>query len=290
MTAATVFETDHVIVTADLRPTETVVVGLSNFLGDRYTPFGDGLVQVLGHSGVFVTSKRKDWWQTPHRAAFCAAVARAVAPYNQRIAYGASMGGYGALTLAAEMGCNRALAISPQCVLSDPDHPLDPIWAAEIAQRPVLRDDVAADLGRIVPEVLYDPVEPIDRLQIAYLAARRPIIAAPFPFATHKLLQTFKECGIASSATGRLLKRFNRTRIVRKEFRKARRGSARYLAAAAAWCQENGHDGLVELYARRFQAAVKLPADNARARFLAEVNERRRVWGASARALVGAEP
>lgn len=201
-----IYESDSIVVSADLRATRSVIVGLSPMReGLKVVRFGDGIFQKLGYSGVFVTAKADHWWQIDDRDALCAAVRRAVSPYVERVAYGVSMGAYGALSLGADMDCTRVVAVAPQTVLSDPTVPLHHSWRTMLNGRPILRDDVVSDLRGLVPEIIYDPFQELDTAHVRYLAARRPVVELCLPFAGHMVLRTLLECDVLPDVTRRLL-------------------------------------------------------------------------------------
>lgn len=80
---------------------------------------------------IFVTDRRQGWFQGEGVAA---AVLRAVSGYVQRhslrrlMTVGVSMGGYGALSFAAELGAGRALALAPQYCPRPGTFPSDRRW------------------------------------------------------------------------------------------------------------------------------------------------------------------
>lgn len=201
-----IYESDSVVATANLRATRSVIAGFSAMReGTKVARFGDGVVQKLGHSGVFITAKADHWWQIADRNALCDAVRPVIAPYVEGVAYGSSMGGYGALSLGADMGCKRVIAVAPQTVLSDPAVPLYHRWSMLLHGRQLLRDDVPTDLRGVTPEIVYDPFQDLDRAHVRYLAAKRPVIEVRLPFAGHKVLRTLSECGVLEDVTRRLL-------------------------------------------------------------------------------------
>lgn len=196
----TVYESDDVKVVADLfDDAKGIIVGLSEFSPELHAAaFGDGAVQKKGYCGIFVRAKTNHWWQIPDRAELCRAVKDVSGRFGARLAYGSSMGGYGALSLGSEMGCNRILAVAPQTIVSNPEISMNPDWRAAIATRPILRDDVAAELS-VIPEIFYDPYSADDVQHVHHLRDRRRLREYKFPFAGHKLLVTLNQCGIIGS-------------------------------------------------------------------------------------------
>ncbi len=201
------FANDHVSATADLRDTDAVLVTFSNFTDSetRQAIFGESLARSRGFSAIFITARYNHWWQHSDRDLLCRIVRAAAEPYTKRIAYGSSMGAYGALSFGARMGCERIVAIAPQTTISRADVPLRPKWVEEIAKRPIVRDDVPADLGGIVPEVILDPFYDEDRAHVDYLARRVATRQLHYPFGGHKLLKTLHQCGILSESISAIL-------------------------------------------------------------------------------------
>lgn len=220
-----IYESDHVIVTSDLRSTEDVIICLSYFMEGRPQgkPFGDGFIQSLGYSGIFVIAKRINWWQLPDGREMCAAIRRAAAPYKGRIAYGTSMGGYGSLMHGRDMGCTRIVAFSPQTSLNGP---MLKEWREALEQYPVVRDCVEQDLGELIPEIVVDPYSHLDRPHFDRLRRVHPVQPIYYPFAGHKIFQTLKECGILGWSVERILK--GATSELRGPYRLNRHRSANF--------------------------------------------------------------
>ena len=235
------YEDEDVAVSADLRETEGVVICFSTFrkMGDP-AGTGESFVQSIGLSAVTLNSKYNHWWQMPGRDWMCAAVKEATAHYAYRSTYGSSMGGYGALTLGVAAGCNRILAISPQTVISDPAVPLHRSWAKAVAQRPILRDAVVDDLQGMVPEIVFDPFDPIDVAHLDHLRGQTKVLERPFPFAGHKLLSTFRDCGVLRSITTDLVKGDGSYVVMLDRYLTARHRAPRFLRNVAAYERAQG--------------------------------------------------
>lgn len=103
---------------------------------------------------IFVTDKRQGWFQG---AEFAAAVIQTVAEYvracglRRLMTVGVSMGGYGALSYARELGAGRALAFAPQYCPRPETFPADRRWIearSRIAEfsRPALEASMAEDV------------------------------------------------------------------------------------------------------------------------------------------------
>ena len=88
---------------------------------------------------IFVTDRRQGWFQGRD---FSSAVLRAVSEYVARhrltrlMTVGVSMGGYGAMSYAAEIGADCALAFAPQYCPRPETFPADLRWAEARARIP----------------------------------------------------------------------------------------------------------------------------------------------------------
>ncbi|WP_122074532.1 hypothetical protein [Pseudophaeobacter sp. EL27] len=88
---------------------------------------------------IFVTDRRQGWFQGQD---FSSAVLRAVSDYVSRhrltrlMTVGVSMGGYGAVSYAAELGADSALAFAPQYCPRPGTFPADQRWAEARARIP----------------------------------------------------------------------------------------------------------------------------------------------------------
>ncbi len=88
---------------------------------------------------IFVTDRRQGWFQGRD---FSSAVFRAISDYvahhrlTRLMTVGVSMGGYGAVSYAAELGADSALAFAPQYCPRPGTFPADQRWAEARAQIP----------------------------------------------------------------------------------------------------------------------------------------------------------
>lgn len=68
-------------------------------------------------NAVFFSCAEMDWFQYPDLAKAEQVILDFVRPFPQRIAYGFSMGGYGALLSSAAIGADVVMACSPQAAM-----------------------------------------------------------------------------------------------------------------------------------------------------------------------------
>ncbi|MBN8292442.1 hypothetical protein JI664_10735 [Rhodobacter sp. NTK016B] len=219
----------------------SVIVFFSNFKEADWQAVAsrEDNIRFRGHSAVFVFSKYNHWWQIPELDEMCACIRAATEGYAQRIAYGSSKGGFGALLLGADIDSTRIVAIAPQTTISDPAIPLRSVWKEEIAKRPILRDNVADSL-KILPEVLYDPYKETDLPHVNHLKARAEIEELRFPHGGHKLLKTFKECGILGDVMGRLFREKTSESELLEIFDPVKRRSSSYMLNLVQWLALTG--------------------------------------------------
>jgi hypothetical protein len=276
--ATTIYESDDYLVTFDARAAARVIVTFSFFEEGNAPakPFAARAVGKLGFAGIFVVAKEPHWCQTPDRAGVIEAVREAAAAYPVRVAYGGSKGGYSALSLGAAMGCQRIVAISPQTVISDPGVPLRQDWAEAIAKRPILHDTVAADLGDIVPEIVFDPTNTRDHQHVSHLRSRHRIREGRFPFASHKVLMTFKQCNILQLATHTWLTEAADTHSIRRAFRKTRHRSPQYFLMLGIANWKRGRMDILEACRERVAALGDPRGEDMLAGMLAQPRQRKR--------------
>lgn len=103
-------------------------------------------------------AKRPNWFPAASMAKAIAAVAPVLAPFTQRIAYGSSMGAYGALKYGAALGATRAIGFNPQ-------FSIEPAVVGDFETRftrhykPALHDGMAIRPGDCAPlsYLIFDP-------------------------------------------------------------------------------------------------------------------------------------
>ncbi|WP_370204859.1 hypothetical protein [Pararhodobacter marinus] len=267
MTRRTIYDSEDIRITQDvLEGASSVIVFFSSFKeADWQAVAGrEDTIRFRGHSGVFVTAKSNHWWQVPDLAKMCACIRAATRGYSQRIVYGSSKGAFGALLLSSDIDATRVIAVAPQTAISDPALPILPVWREAIAQRPILRDNVAESL-KLVPELMYDPHKGTDKPHIDALKARVEVTELRFPFGGHKLLRTFKEAGILGSVMGRVFDAPASEAELHAIFDPAKRRSASYLHNHGSRLAEAGDFERARSEARALEAVDPVRADNLKA-------------------------
>lgn len=173
----TIFDGEHVRVKVARRSSHVVCVSFSDHFqpeGEFRAGFGEPALEEGGVTSIYVLSRFNHWWQTPEMVAALAGVKGAIAGYGPRsvVTYGASMGGYGAIYFASELGADRAIAFSPQTDIWD--NPLETRWRKEAAAWPKLLHPVSEVLTSSCEYILvYDPLETLDAMQVGMLTGAK---------------------------------------------------------------------------------------------------------------------
>lgn len=233
----------------------TVVVSFNSYSGEdgKVDRFGYPFLPRQGFATVYVTAKQNHWWQHPGIGGATDAVRAVVARYERAVTYGSSMGGYGALLLARDVGASHAVAVSPQTSISNPKLKLKETWRLNIAKRPIIRDDIDETLpGLTRAVILYDPYMPRDRKFFDYVAHHPNVVGFPSQFLSHKVLRALQEAKILKDVSVNLLRGEMDYLQYRAMVRGNRRRSPTYLGYLARCCTEKGHKN----WAVRLQSGV----------------------------------
>lgn len=158
---------------------------------------------------VFI-AKWNHWWQTAEMAEALAIARDFLAPLGlQRLsAYGSSMGGYGALMCAGELGCTHVLALGPQYSIDPAKVPFEKRWRREARLLRFERDDMDAALQSPARKfVVYDR-QSADGPQMALMRGRN-LHCVDIAGGGHAIAKYFKETGqlkplLAAVIDGRL--------------------------------------------------------------------------------------
>jgi glycosyltransferase involved in cell wall biosynthesis len=143
----------------------------------------------LGITCLGVMAKRPNWYPRRNLEKLALAVSSLIAPYKNRVAYGASMGGHGAIKAAKLFQATTTIALCPQWSINPDDQKTVPLGWSEHFDKQVMSDMALqrGDLsGSIV--ILSDPGELRDefhRQQIAALS--KNVISVSVYFCDHNI-------------------------------------------------------------------------------------------------------
>jgi hypothetical protein len=150
--------------------------------------FGEGFLLKNDIPGIFVNCISNAWWQYDDLQQALAVVAAAAAPFERRITYGSSMGGYAALRFADIIGATMVISASPQF------SPRQEVVSLEIRYAQAIRGVIfkyESSLSRfkdIARFLLYDPFLKIDKEQACRYTEYGNVTLVPIPASGHPCL------------------------------------------------------------------------------------------------------
>lgn len=220
--------------------------------------YGDGLFRKLGVTGVYFTTRDDHWWQSAEMPAAIAAANAATAGIARRIAYGQSMGGFGAAAFARDLNADY-LITAPQLSVRAGEVLLNPIWEQSIRLRPVLFPNAAERLSGLSGTIVYDPRHRIDpthaRLLNGLAGQHRRLIV---PFGSHFIPRTLTEMGILSTLVSDIvLGRAKDLAFYRRIIRENRMKSSRYVEMLTALLPQRQTPGLWRLAGARVLREIR---------------------------------
>jgi len=159
------FESEHVIVSSNLSATDIVVFSFSPWTKNPPAPpFGYDFITKNGLQGVFFQSKANDWWNNPSMTKAIVTANGLATGARCRIAFGSSMGAYGALVHGPALKSTNYIAISPQASIEQSIVPWETRWREEaktLTPNPLVGGSAVQE-GALV-QLIYDPMYAADR-------------------------------------------------------------------------------------------------------------------------------
>ncbi|MBY8976840.1 hypothetical protein KHP62_13535 [Rhodobacteraceae bacterium NNCM2] len=160
--------------------------------------YGQGFFERRGIEAVHILNDRVDWFQHDEILDCLAAIRRELGPDRRIIAYGASMGGYGAILSSGPLVADKVLAIAPQFSIDRAVVPFERRWRVEAEEIGPFVHDIT-QLMREDAEVfvLYDP-RSVDRLQFELFPRGDGWHELALPFSGHLPAMALQEAGLLS--------------------------------------------------------------------------------------------
>lgn len=207
MTAAVssiLFEGAHYAVRRVLSSAETrgpVVVAFPHAGGPTWNAsvaFGEMFLKSRGIDGYFILNREVDWFQKREFFDAMAAIRADVPAARPIVAYGASMGGYGALLASRSLEAARVLSVVPQFSIDRSVVPWERRWAAQAGQIGGFIHDVEAEIydGAEIYS-LHDPRN-VDAQQMALFSERPNWTQLRVPYCGHTPLVVLAQAGLLS--------------------------------------------------------------------------------------------
>ena len=157
----------------------------------RYpVPYASAFLAKRGIPHVHLFANWNHWYQVDDMDTAIDVIAAETAGFGERIVYGSSMGGFGALQFGGRLGATQVIAIAPQFSMdrrkvpeehrfSDDVRLLRARWEARVPGSPrgaeFIHDDIAS---AALPErtvVIYDPLHPVEAEHVRHIAEHHAI-------------------------------------------------------------------------------------------------------------------
>jgi hypothetical protein len=222
--------------------------------------FGEGFLARAGIPAIHLTVAWNHWYTVPEMAAALAVVREAAAPFARRVAYGSSMGGYGALLNARAIGATRVVAISPRFSMDPAKSPFDRQNREEAPRLDLSADDMAGALPCDAALYLLSDTSHLDGRHVAQIRAASAGHARTLalPFAGHPAGPFLQEAGLLrDTIRALLLEPEPDLAVLRAQVRRRRTASPTYWELMARCALREGRDALALRAAT--EAAARAP-------------------------------
>ena len=156
-------------------------------LGRNRGGFGEDLFAKRGIPAIYFINAWDHWWQTPEMRQVVEIAKQVIRDqgYRNLVLYSASMGGYGAALLSAELDADCLIVIAPQVTINPEKPPYDSRWRKEFTSIRFQDDDLLGRVSRTARKfVIYDGFDP-DRHHAALYATLPNTTLINVPFGAH---------------------------------------------------------------------------------------------------------
>lgn len=194
-------------------------------------------------TGLYVIAKRPHWWQSPEMQEVQSRIVQSglVSRATNSLAYGASMGAFGAMAYASRLGCRRALLIAPQVSVDPTIVPFEHRWDEDIESIGFLDSDGRSGIDESCSyTILFDPRILNDRMHVEMIPDAQHIDKIPIPFGGHTLPELLLQTGVIkevvlSSLAGKLS-----AGALRQKMRRNRVNSSHYYDMLSRYALAHG--------------------------------------------------
>ncbi len=182
-----------------------------------------------GFDQIHIASKKDIWYQTEEFVEVADIVAKARAGYAKVLAYGNSMGAYGALLISGRIDADIVIAFAPQYSVDPKLMPEEIRWIQVTGNIRFLYDDLAAHLSRRARIfAVFDPFCSVDMRHIRRLEAIRSLDCIKVPLTGHHPASFLKEVGLLDAVMVGMSKGTDVASELRHQIRVKRRFSPTY--------------------------------------------------------------
>lgn len=198
--------------------------------------FGEVFFDTNGIDAIHIIPRNNDWYQYPEIDEACRRVRALTASYAHIVAYGQSMGGYGAIRLGGRVGAHVALAISPQFSIDPAVAPFEPRWAGDSGRLDFGTERSAGYDFVAKAYVAYDPHD-LDARHVELYRPHTEIVDLKLSNCGHPASGFMADTGILQQAVLDLCRGTIDIPALRAQARQARHGSPILYANLAARCR-----------------------------------------------------
>jgi hypothetical protein len=198
--------------------------------------FGEAFFDTNGIDAIHIVPRNNDWYQYPEIDEACRRVRELTASYPHVVAYGQSMGGYGAIRLGGRVGAQVALAISPQFSIDPAVAPFEPRWAGDAARIDFQIERSAGHDFVAKAYVAYDPHD-LDARHVELYRPHTEVVDLRLPNGGHPASGFMVDTGILQQAVLDLCRGTFDIPALRAQARQARHASPILYANLAARCR-----------------------------------------------------
>ncbi|MBB5751348.1 hypothetical protein [Prosthecomicrobium pneumaticum] len=237
-----------------LEGSDRLLVGFSHVTNEDApveVAFGERILGKLGRaSGLFFVSRWNHWWQTREMEHGLAAIERSgvLEGRSAIMAYGSSMGGYGALLYGARLKASSVLSIAPQISIDPKRSGPDQRFRGRGRTLTFVNDRLIEEASRTAKTILvYDPRHREDRWNAEQIEAGLPH-AQPIhlPVTGHPPTMFMLQAGMLVDFVAHVFATGDAPPDWRARRRAGRRGSRDYWRCLAAKARKRGWHALAD--------------------------------------------
>lgn len=180
------------------RPKDVAIVSLPFAVinsGFDEVGFGQVPFEKTGRLGVYIRSNRSTWLQDKEILEVAKAIRRHLGPKQRIIAYGASMGAYGALLLSKKLKAEKVLAIAPQYSIDRAVVPFETRWKRAFNRIQKFVHNIDNEISPTAQKIVFYDRMSEDRRQIEMFKTDETWNLVNLPFASHQVLRFLQETG-----------------------------------------------------------------------------------------------
>lgn len=198
--------------------------------------WGKGFLRKRGAAVISLTYAKTNWYQSDGFFAAVEAARDFVAGRAPISAYGASMGGYGAILAGKRLGADRVIAVSPQFSIEQNVTPFDHRYRAAAAEIGPFIHDVSDQISdEISYFVMHDPTHDLDQQHVDLFPKVAKWHSILQPGSGHGVLEMLIQAG-GTDALFRLIMGTGDHLALRQALRAGRRNSPRYIRRIGEFC------------------------------------------------------